>query len=203
METNEINKKRKIIWQMQKMSMKVDASDLEEIEKADDIKHISSFCQHVPSSMKQDLARIKHPVRIIIDILPEEEMIRVGNCEVKEDNCTNTLIPIICPKYKKILQICTPDGELWEDRYSYRTFLHFIETVGEEEIANLDLTTSCGLLISKDKLFYSQATQQETSNGWLVMTSIPTAEKVKLVNEISEILGLDYMARVAKFPVED
>ena len=78
-----INKKRKIIWQMQRMGMTVDASDLEEIEKADDIKHINSFCQHIPSSMKQHLVRIKHPVRIIIDIFPEDEMIRVGNGDRK------------------------------------------------------------------------------------------------------------------------
>ena len=68
--------------------MTVDAADLEEIEKADDMRHISNFCQHIPSSMKQYLARIKHPVRIIVDVLPEEEMIRVGSCEIKEDKRT-------------------------------------------------------------------------------------------------------------------
>lgn len=203
MATNEINKKRKIIWQMHKMGMTVDAADVEEIERADDIKHISNFCQHIPSSMKQDLARIKHPVRIIIDVLPKEEMIRVGNCDIKEDNSTNIQIPTIRPKYKKILQICTPEGELWEDRYSYRTFLHFIETVGEEIIANLNITTSYGMLLSKEKQVNSQVAYQETSNGWQVMTSIATAEKVKVVNEISELLGLDYLADIAKFPIED
>ena len=203
MATNEINKKRKIIWQMHKMGMTVDAADIEEVEKADDIKHITNFCNHIPNSMKQDLARIKHPVRIIIDVLPEKEMIRVGNCDVKEDNSTNIQIPTIRPKYKKILQICTPEGDLWEDRYSYRTFLHFIETVGEENIANLNITTSYGTLISKEKQVNSHVAYQETSNGWQVMTSVATAEKVKLVNEISERLGLDYIAEIAKFPIED
>ena len=203
MAMNEINKKRKIIWQMQKLGMTVDAADLEEIEKADDIKHIDNFCQHIPSSMKQHLARIKHPVRIIVDVMPEEEMIRVGNCEIKDDNSTFTLIPTIRPKYKKILQICTPEGELWEDRYSYRTFLHFIETIGEEVVANLNLTTSSGILMSKDQPINSQISRQTTKNGWQVMTSIATAEKVNLVNEISEKLGLDYLARIASFPVED
>ena len=203
MAMNEINKKRKIIWQMQKLGMTVDTADLEEIEKADDMRHISNFCQHIPSSMKQFLARIKHPVRIIVDVLPEEEMIRVGNCEIKEDNSTRTLIPTTRPKYKKILQICTPEGELWEDRYSYRTFLRFIEAIGEEKVANLNLTTSNGILIAKEPQVNSQASSQETNNGWHVMTSIATAEKVKLVNEISERLELDYIAVIANFPVED
>ena len=203
MAINEMNKKRKIVWQMQKLGMTVDAADLEEIEKADDIKHVSNFCQHIPSSMKHFLARIKHPVRIIVDVLPEEEMIRVGNCEIKEDNSTHTLIPTTRPKHKKILQICTPEGELWEDRYSYRTFLHFIESVGEEKVANLNLTTSYGILISKEQQVNSLVSRQETNHGWYVMTSIATAEKVKLVNEISERLGLDYIARIANLPVED
>ena len=203
MEIKEINKKRKIVWQMQKLGMTVDAADLEEIEKADDMRHISNFCQHIPSSMKQYLARIKHPVRIIVDVLPEEEMIRVGSCEIKEDKCTHTLIPTTKPKYKKILQICTPEGELWEDRYSYRTFLRFIEAIGEEEVANLNLTTSYGILISKEQQVNSQVSRQETNNGWHVMTSVATAEKVKLVNEISERLKLDYIAKIVNFPIED
>ena len=200
---NEINKKRKIIWQMQKLGMTVADADREEVERADDKQHVSALCQHLPNALKQDLARIKHPVRIVLDVLPEEGLLRVGSSEVQDDHSTETLIPMSQPKYKKVLQICTPDGELWEDRYSYRTFLRFIETVGEEQVAGLNLTTSYGRLILKDEPNDSHQSRETTAQGWQVMTSIATAEKVSLVNEISDLLQLDYQAATTRIPVED
>lgn len=200
---NDINKKRKIILQMQHMGMKVDPADLEEVERDYDAKYIKTFCEHIPNAMKQYIARFKHPVRICIDILPQEGMIRVGSGTVKDDHTTETLLPICQPKYKKVLQICTPDGEVWENRYSYLTFLHFIEAVGENNVEKLNLTTSYGLLITKANKDTSANYRQLTAKGWFVTTSIATAEKVHLVNEISRLLKLDYVAAVTKIPVDD
>ena len=200
---NNIDKKRKVICQMQKLGMTVDPADLEEVAKADDAKYVERFCQNIPIAMKNEIARIKYPVRIIIDVLPTEKAICIGATDVKNDNLTGTLIPIKKPKIKKVLQICTPDGKVWENEYSYQTFLQFIETVGEENVASLNLTTSYGTLITKDKIENSQVSQKETSDGWLVMTSIATAEKAKLINEISDLLELGYSAKVVKIPVDD
>lgn len=188
---------------MQRMGIKVDPADLEEVERDNDAKYIKTSCEHIPNAMKQYIERFKHPVRICIDVLPEKGMIRVGSGTVKDDHTTETLLPMCQPKYKKVLQICTPDGEVWENRYSYLTFLKFIETVGETNVEKLNLTTSYGMLITKADKDSSTNYRQLTSKGWLVTTSIATAEKVRLVNEISSLLKLEYVAAVTKFPVED
>ena len=189
---------------MQDLGMTVDATDLKEVEQTDDIKYAHVLCEEMASKMNVQLARIKHPLRIVIDVLPDEKMIRVGTAETKNDYSTDSLIPISKPKFKKILQICTPDGELWEDRYSYRTLLRFVENIGEAEIEKLKLNTIYGTFITQDEeKINAQVTRQKTCNGWKVITSISTADKVKMVNDISKLLNLDYIARITKIPVED
>lgn len=75
--------------------------------------------------------------------------------------------------------------------------------MGETNVEKLNLTTSYGMLITKADKDSSTNYRQLTSKGWLVTTSIATAEKVRLVNEISSLLKLEYVAAVTKFPVED
>lgn len=200
---NDIEKKHKTILQMHRLGMKVDPADLEDTERYYDTQYAQTFCEHIPQAMKQYMKNFKHPVRISIDILPEEGLIRVGAGTVYDDHVTTTLLPMDQPKYKKVLQIITPDGDVWENLCSYFTFLRFIEAAGVAEVAELNLKTSMGPLMIRIEDDLPKTNRQHSLNGWLVLTSLPNAEKVQLVNRISRKLNLEYVAAVTKIPVDE
>lgn len=58
---NDINKKRKIILQMQHMGMKVDPADLEEVERDYDAKYIKTFCEHITQCHEAIYCEIQAP----------------------------------------------------------------------------------------------------------------------------------------------
>lgn len=96
-------------------------------------------------------------------------------------------------KGRKILEIFTPDGTSWIDKYAYITFVKFIETIGVEKVLSLGINAKENIpLISKDILHRSSS--KPTSNGYYVYTGIANEIKVEIVNKIANHFGLEYKA---------
>lgn len=97
---------------------------------------------------------------------------------------------------RKTLFITTPDGEEWAEKFAYQTVIKFIETVGEEIVAELDLRNAAGEpLVSQERI---SEHYKPTQNGWYVYSRTTMSTKAKQVRKISKLLGLNYTAKVSK-----
>lgn len=158
-------------------------------------------------AMSKDLPS---PIRVIIDFRPNEEpQVRfehvddaaltspVSQSDASSDGVTNDdEIEPITPavKKRKVLEIVSPDGEVWFEEFAYLTFMKFIENVGIEKVAALNIEAKPGIpLVSKQK--FDRTSSKAASNGWYIFTGIANTIKAQYVKKISQLLNLDYVAR--------
>lgn len=147
-------------------------------------------------------------VRVIIDFKPNEEP-HFGFEPVKDDALTLPLTTLvstdnvtdneefedapIVKKKRKVLEIVSPDGEVWSEEFAYLTFMKFIEKVGIEKVAALNIEAKPGIpLVSKQK--HDNTSSKASTNGWYIFTGIANTIKAQIVKKISQQLNLEYVA---------
>lgn len=156
-------------------------------------------------AMSKDLPS---PVRVIIDFKPNKEP-QIGFEAVKDDALTSSFSSMtssddisgeeeledapLAKKKRKVLEIVSPDGEIWSEEFAYLTFMKFIENVGIEKVAALNIEAKPGIpLVSKQK--HDRTSSKASSNGWYIFTGIANTIKAQIVKKISQQLNLEYVA---------
>lgn len=160
------------------------------------------------SALSKDLPS---PIRVIIDFSPNKEpniafdAIEDAALEsvISESTLPDTSDDIVdndgfedvppVKKKRKVLEIVSPDGEVWSEEFAYLTFIKFIENVGIEKVAALNIEAKTGVpLVSKQK--FDRTSSKASSNGWYIFTGIANRIKAQLVNKISQQLNLKYVS---------
>lgn len=147
-------------------------------------------------------------VRVIIDFKPNEEPC-FGFEPVKDDALTSSFTSMasseditgdeeiedapLVKKKRKVLEIVSPDGEVWSEEFAYLTFMKFIEKVGIEKVATLSIEAKPGIpLVSKQK--HDHTSSKASISGWYIFTGIANTIKAQIVKKISQQLNLEYVA---------
>ena len=139
-------------------------------------------------------------IRVMIDFRPNEEP-RVAFDEVADSEaCCSSFNDdeeseeAPRRKKRKVLEIITPEGEVWSEKFAYLTFMRFIEEVGIEKVAAMNIEAKPDIpLVSKLK--YDPASSKASKGGWFIFTGIANTEKARIVKTIAEHLNLAYTAR--------
>lgn len=150
-------------------------------------------------------------IRVIIDFRPNKEPIFAFDTaddstlesaifesalpDISDDIVDNDELEVVPPvkKKRKVLEIVSPDGEVWSEEFAYLTFMKFIENVGIDKVAALNIEAKPGIpLVSKQK--FDRTSSKSSSNGWYIFTGVANTIKAQLVKKISQQLNLDYVA---------
>ncbi|MCC8087740.1 MAG: hypothetical protein LIO79_00475 [Rikenellaceae bacterium] len=111
--------------------------------------------------------------------------------------------PNSMPEGKKkkmyILKVTFPNGDIVQDRVVAKTFVRVIEYAGVEKVLTMGITMSNVNLISATIVTKYAACQKPIGNGLYVMTGCSTETKLKIIQQISDTLGLNL--RVEKIPI--
>ena len=93
---------------------------------------------------------------------------------------------------QKFLAIVTREGRLILDRKPYFSFIHFIEYVGLNEVASLDLKVGGGMpLVSKTRI--NLRDYNPAKDGWYVYTTMNLKEKIAIIHKIGTLIGCEFI----------
>lgn len=197
---NDLQKKLELIEQLQSLGIGINPDDLARLKREQEFNHIVKFCAQHFTALNNISAKLSEPVRVIIDFDPEEE-IQIGFTEIPEDDELTAPISVdSLPKSKvaKKLRVITPDGEEWTAKYGYEVLVRFINTVGPDKVAELNIEARPNIpLVSKNPDFELES-WRELDNGWYAYTHTSTRKKLRQILKISKAYNLGYKANYAK-----
>lgn len=94
---------------------------------------------------------------------------------------------------KSGLLIRLPNGEVISERYAADTLVKFIDRVGLEDVADLDIKLNSEPLVSKVK---SKKYDDRFLQGFFIKTHSNTSKKAEIIRTIAKKLGLDVDVQV-------
>jgi len=181
---------------------------LEELNKLEEDIIKNEILPIVEDKIEPVLKRVQRDLVLVVDYHPDEpisvSLSRKSNIrQIIDDAKLLEIDPDVEHRYggkrtkkvenkksKTVLKVTFPDGTVFFDKAASNTFAKTIEKIGCMRVRQLGLTYCKVPIVSNKKDKKYEKAQIPTKDGLFIMTHSNTEDKKKMLDKISEELGL-------------
>lgn len=198
------------IESLKELGVKLPAELIEETNRVEEEIIKKEVIPTLEKEISPIISQIQRELVLVIDYIPEEplqvRLTRKRSLKLTEEEekifeknestrkeTSYTITPHTKSK-KTNLQVIFPDGTIISNHSTSDTLLQTIDKIGAEKVRKLQIRQSgVDLVAEEEDAFYRQ---DKTKDGYWLITHSSTAVKKKVLDEISERLGLELKVEI-------